>query len=388
MKKFPKPWFRPSRNTWYVTLDGTQINLGQDKQAAFAQYKALLAKPRKLQAAGDSLASVIDAFLEWNEKHRSEATYEWYRYRLQRFIERYPDLRIDELRPFHAQKWVDAYDITQTSRRNYLRSVKRCMAWAVTQGYLSQNPIQYLEVPSAEPKDVLVTPAEYERLLAFIPEGPFRDLVVVTWETGCRPQESLRLESRHVDEPHQRWVFPRSESKGKRTPRVVYLTDTAMEVTRQLMREHSSGRLFRNTTGQPWTTDAVNCSFDRLRVRMGKSEIRQRGESISDAAIAEVVPTLRRERRVKGRLTPKSDAELRCEAKQKLLAARAVELVPRYSLYALRHSWATRALQRGTDALTVAILMGHSDPSTLAKVYQHLAHNPGHLLEQAKKAAG
>ena len=44
MKKFPKPWFRPSRNTWYVTLDGTQINLGVDKQSAFAQYKALLAQ--------------------------------------------------------------------------------------------------------------------------------------------------------------------------------------------------------------------------------------------------------------------------------------------------------------------------------------------------------
>ena len=40
------------------------------------------------------------------------------------------------------------------------------------------------------------------------------------------------------------------------------------------------------------------------------------------------------------------------------------------------------------DALTVAVLMGHADPSTLAKVYQHLAHNPQHLLEQARKAVG
>ncbi len=34
----------------------------------------------------------------------------------------------------------------------------------------------------------------------------------------------------------------------------------------------------------------------------------------------------------------------------------------------LRHSWATHALERGVDALTVVILMGHRDPSTLAKV--------------------
>jgi len=376
MKKFPKPWFRPSRNTWYVTLDGTQVNLGQDKQSAFEQYKALLAKPRQVRTTADSLAVVIDAFLEWTERHRAPDTYEWYRYRLQRFIERYPDLRADQLQPLHVQQWVDSYEIAQTSRRNYIRAVKRCMKWAVVQGYVSNNPIQHLEMPANEARDVLVTVEEYERLISFIPEGPFRDLVAVTWETGCRPQESLRVEARHVDERHQRWVFPRSESKGKRTPRVVYLTDAAMEVTRQLKREHSTGRLFRNTTGQPWTTDAVNCSFDRLRVRMGKAEIRRRGETISEEAIAEIVPMLKKERRVKGRLVRKTDADLRCEGKQKLLAAKSVELVPRYSLHALRHSWATRALQRGTD------------PSTLAKVYQHLAHNPGHLLEQAKKAAG
>ena len=37
----------------------------------------------------------------------------------------------------------------------------------------------------------------------------------------------------------------------------------------------------------------------------------------------------------------------------------------------------TGACSGGPMHLTVAILMGHSDPSTLAKVYQHLAHNPG-----------
>ena len=67
---------------------------------------------------------------------------------------------------------------------------------------------------------------------------------------------------------------------------------------------------------------------------------------------------------------------------------RAAELAPRYSLYALRHSWANNALKKGVDALTVAILMGHEDPSTLSKVYQHLSLNPAHMLTQAKKAAG
>jgi site-specific recombinase XerD len=67
---------------------------------------------------------------------------------------------------------------------------------------------------------------------------------------------------------------------------------------------------------------------------------------------------------------------------------RAAELAPRYSLYALRHSWATHALQKGVDPLTVAILMGHKDPSTLSRVYQHLSLNPSHMREQACRAVG
>jgi integrase len=60
----------------------------------------------------------------------------------------------------------------------------------------------------------------------------------------------------------------------------------------------------------------------------------------------------------------------------------------KYCFYNLRHSWATRALRRGVDPLTVAILMGHADPSTLTKVYQHLAHDPDFMAKAARKAAG
>ena len=34
------------------------------------------------------------------------------------------------------------------------------------------------------------------------------------------------------------------------------------------------------------------------------------------------------------------------------------------------------------------VLMGHADPSTLARVYQHLSQNPKYLLDQAKRARG
>jgi len=116
--------------------------------------------------------------------------------------------------------------------------------------------------------------------------------------------------------------------------------------------------------------------------------MQRRGEKIPEESIAAAVKNLAKTRIRNGEKIAKTQAELRCEAKRKLTNKRAAQLAPRYSLYALRHSWATNALQRGVDPLTVAILMGHEDPSMLAKVYQHLSLNPKHLLDEARRAVG
>ena len=102
--------------------------------------------------------------------NRSPETYEWYRYRLQRFLDRYPDLRTDDLRPFHVETWADSYGFSVTSKRNYLRSVKRCMKWAKKQGYIERNPIEDLEVPVAEHREVAITRDEFRRVPGLRPE--------------------------------------------------------------------------------------------------------------------------------------------------------------------------------------------------------------------------
>ena len=58
MKKFPKPWFRPSRGLWYVTLNGVQHNLGPDKDAAFAQYRQLLGQPGQVAVSRHTVSFI------------------------------------------------------------------------------------------------------------------------------------------------------------------------------------------------------------------------------------------------------------------------------------------------------------------------------------------
>jgi integrase len=329
MPHFPKPFFRKSRRTWYVQIDGKQHNLGPHRQQAFERYYDLMRQPAPKKVPADHVAVVIDAFLEWSQQHRSAATYEWSRCRLQLLVEKYPDLRLGQLKPFHVQQWVDGMSgVSGGTKRNFMRAAQRALRWAEQQGYVDRSPIAHLEKPPAGKREMVVSPEEFDRILASVPAREARDLLVVTWETGCRAQEILRVEARHVDLANCRWVFPPEEEKMKRAPRIVYLTPTALQITQRLLLVHPQGKLFRNCEGAAWTTDAVNCLFQRIQTKLKK----------------------------------------------------------KYCLTVLRHSWCTRALANGLDALTVSVLMGHADPSMVARVYSHLSHAPKYLLEQARKA--
>src|SRR5262245_32680289 len=110
------------------------------------------------------------------------------------------------------------------------------------------------------------------------------------------------------------------------------------------MEAHPDGPLFRNAYGEPWTPFAVNCDFRRVQIRM-------------DAAVL----------KSKGHLPPGDKLVSKWE-RRKRLERLATGQVLKYCLYHLCHSWLDRALIRGLDVLTWAILMGHRDPSTISKV--------------------
>lgn len=386
MSHYPKPFFRKTRHLWYVQLDGTQHNLGPDKDAAFAAYHELMRKPREKRVVrSESVAALIDSFLDYTQKHRAPDTYEWYQSRLQRFVRWYPDLLVSELKPFHVQQWIDSHPtLASGSKRNLCRSIMRAMTWAEKQGYIDKSPLAHFEKPVGGKRERVISDDEWRGILSLIPDEDFRDLLLVSWDTGCRPQESLIVEGRHVDLQNSRWVFSVSESKTD-LPRFIYLTEQALDITKRRMKRFPTGPLFRNSSGKPWTTDAVNCAFVRIQIRIGIRVMRQRGLKIEEADIERFTKTLKPTRKTKGVDILKAKSELREEARTKLRYREATKHAPKFCLYTIRHTWMNRMLTSGVDALTVAILAGHSDPSTLAKCYQHLSQNPRYLLEQAKR---
>jgi integrase len=395
MPHFPKPFYKKGRGVWYVEIDRKQINLGPNRDEAFRRYHQLMAQPRPQAVAADSVLGTIDAFLDWCSKHRAPDTYRWYRDRLQEFASSIDmTLTVGQLRPYHVQRWIDGRERwSDGSRRNAIRAVKRAFKWAEEQGYIERSPVAHMKKPKGGKREIIISENEFDRILSLSSDRGFRDLLVVTWETGCRPQESLIVEARHVDLVNQRWVFQQSEEKNREAIRFVYLTDKALEIVRQLILVHPDGPLFRNSRGEPWTADSVNSVFARIRVRIGRTQLtptvevkdgRRRMVYVDECEVKQLAAKMKRGVR-EGK--PQTDARLLHEARKRLTNKAALKVAPKYSLYALRHTWMNRLLTSGVDALTVAILAGHKDPSTLAKYYQHLSMNPRHLLTQANRAA-
>ena len=139
------------------------------------------------------------------------------------------------------------------------------------------------------------------------------------------------LECRQVDLDRQIAILPPSNNKTRKAERVLILNGEATEICRRRMESVETGIVFRNTRGRAWTKDSINCRFQRLKKKLG----------------------------------------------DKSLCA-----------YGIRHSFATEGLKNDVDPVSLAMLMGHSDASMVAKTYQHLAQNHGHLRRQAERARG
>ena len=254
------------------------------------------------------------------------------------------------------------------------------------QGHIEQNPLARFKKPKGGRRETVISPEEFDCILDRVPNDAFRDLITFAWETGARASECLAVEKRHVDLWNERIVFPQSEEKMERAPRVIYLSPAALQIVRRRL-VAATGKLFLNTNRRPWTTEAVNCAFNAIRLRMGKEAMREKGIELPEEEVAELADRLKTKWIAKGK-PAKKDGEFRESARQRLWNKHAARHAPKYCLTVIRHSWCHRALKRGLDALTVSQLMGHSDVSMVAKVYSHLSHAPDFLRDAMRRATG
>lgn len=193
-----------------------------------------------------------------------------------RIHEGYGRLTVAELLPFHAQQWGDWHPGWADSggRRFALQALKRALNWAHEVGLITVRPLYRFKVSRGRSRIGYFTP-EIEQAMYENSRFAFRLALRVCIRTGARyGSEFARLESRHVHETNfgQVWRFSPQESKTKKEREILVASEVAT-IVRQLQKQHGRGHVFRNSQGNPWTTEDLRSCFRRLKKRLTKKGI-------------------------------------------------------------------------------------------------------------------
>jgi len=327
MPRQSKPYLRKQTRSWYCSIEGRQISLGKDRDAAFGKFYELMGDKAQVKNDRSTLYELSQAYLDWCKANRKPNTYTRHRYYLRLFLEAIGKrLRPSQLRIHHVVKWHEGLNSASTTQNDAVSIVQRMLNWAVEQEYIARNPVRGMKKPTRKRRDVCYTPEQWTQIREHA-QGPLVDFLDFLFLTGCRPLEARSIEARHLHDDLV--IFPADESKGERESRVIYLAPEAKAIIDRLVKLHPNGVLFRNSRDRPWTRDAIKCRLARISNKVGFRVI----------------------------------------------------------AYGARHSFATRALtDGGIDPISLSHLMGHSDPSMVSRVYSHLSRNPDFLRKQARAA--
>jgi integrase len=337
------PWPRKGRG-WYVTIGRKQVFLGGLElpyDTAVELWHQELGKPRRelVNAAPPNeitAQEVADRFIVWMERNRDDATFKVAKRYLKPWADALEsDALAETLRPFDASEWIDLRHKKPGARRMAYRVVKQAWKWAHDSGLIEKNPLHALKVPAGGRRELVLTKQQFAAVLKHASPA-MRLLLRVARLTGVRAQEVVRIEARHMNAKDKSVLFPTPEAKGRKRQRIVYVVDEAWKILTTAAKKHKSGPVLRNEDGNPWSKDAVVCNIRRIRRRLEKAE------------------------------TP----------------------IPGFCLTVLRHTYATDAIERGVDPLTLAELMGHKDGKMLSEVYAKMGQRTKHLRRAARKAVG
>ncbi len=349
-----KPWYRADRGAWYVEVDGKQVPLGPHPDAFPAPQKSkggwnppppiAAAFGRLMEPKGDapeppspkdSIVSLLGAYLDWTEAHKSPATYALRRHFLASFVKfrGVKVLRPDRVTVDLVEAWLNAYPKWKASRRHATLCVLAAFNWAVKRGKVARNPVAAIEVPAQTRVLAYLSADRRKVIFDATNDAAFRDVLTALAETGCRPGEISAVTAADVNLGAGVWVLRRHKT-GEKTgkPRTVYLTDAMVALSKELTARNPAGPLFLNYRKRPWNKNSIRCRFRKLRARF--------------------------------------------------------PAFGHFTAYSYRRAFVTDALERGVDVVQVAELVGHAGTDMVMRHYNQIHERVAHMRAMAAKAAG
>lgn len=343
MPRRSRPWHCTERNWWYVTIDGKRTRLGVRgdgpgaEAEAHAAWKQLLQAAQQLQTIGAvnlpaapdprtrrTVGEVIASYLTAPDLDVAATTRDRMRWSLAKFAAAVGDMPADALTARQVETALPAA-LSASSRHGAIGDLLTCLSWAGVRvpGRVRRPPKE------SRGADCVLTPEQYQRVQA-LATGDLRGLIVVLWETGCRPGEAAAMTAESVD-----WSAGVVRLKAHKTrrhtgrDRIIPLTPTALGTLDAQRATYRTGHLFRTTTGRPFDRQRVNQRFQDLARRAGFKVI----------------------------------------------------------AYGFRHSFATHALAAGVPEAHVAAALGHTSTAMIARHYGHVSEMMGVLKAAAARVS-
>ena len=337
-----EPFFKKSHNGWYVRVGRQDVFLAKTQEAAWQEYRRLLAYSAS-SGEGATVAGVLIAYLDELRPSVSADRYAKVSRYARQFIEYVGTFReAAEISRGDILAWLneDKKGDKQNSRfwsvsakRDAGQVVRSAFRWAMNEGMISKNPAANLRLEQPAPRSQTIDYETHRRLvldaMASKKSRSFA-LYLIASRCGARPQQIREVAKESIFHHGQAWIFHNHKTRQKTgRPLVVPLSPCLQTLTR-ILAANRDGKLFLNDRGSPWTKDSVSLRLRRLREKLG----------------------------IKGVVA-----------------------------YSYRHTFATDAMLSGAPIATVAAMLGHTDTKMVSQVYGHLDQHTWHLIQAAGQTA-
>lgn len=275
-------------------------------------------------------------------------------------------LSIEQLQKFFNQKQTA---LSPKSLRNIYNMLHNCLEQAVINGHLIHNPLQGVKLPSVPKKEVtILSLSEQSSLHSAVKTSPTTATfgIIFTLSTGIRLGELLGLQWNDLDYDNHTIHIRRTVG---RLPKV--------DDSGNLIKKKAGIQTTELVTRSPKSSTAQRTIplFPQVWNDLMAYYITQ--QKMLRASGVSLTPTTPIFSTTSGTVyEPRTYEDL---FKRSLKAAN----LPNINFHALRHTFATRALEAGMDIKVLSAILGHAQASTTLNLYAHAL--PDHKKDSMDK---
>lgn len=222
---------------------------------------------------------LVNRFMDFCREHRKPNTIRSYQSRLRPLVDamggrKLASLTMDDVEDYlrRANHWDDGAPKAPDTRRANVVTIQKLFRWAVERQYLEAPIFSVLEKPRGRRRERIPT-AEENGAIERLAEPDFRRVFLAMRYCGARPGELAAMQVEQYDRVNRLVVLKEhktAEATGK--PRKIGVGQRLAEVLAEAIGERTTGAVFLDREGRPWTSNRLSKEYKKLARRAGLAE--------------------------------------------------------------------------------------------------------------------